>query len=128
MIWLYGHDIPTVRSFDAGFAERRGEKAHRETARPGDPIALYAHNMRPFRGSLADRRPADQPLFPYPYVAWRVAFAAMAPSAEITPPSAHALAYPNPADQGSIMPSPTTHFRFFTGGCFTLLGTATDAP
>src|SRR3546814_2628971 len=85
MIWLDGLDIPTVRHFDAGFAERLGEKAHRETALPGDTIARYAHNMRPFRGSLADRRPADQPLFHYPYVEWRAALAAMARSAEIDP-------------------------------------------
>src|SRR3546814_10880688 len=68
MIWLDGLDIPTVRHFDAGFAERLGEKAHRETALPGDTIARYAHNMRPFPGSLADPRPADQPLFHYHYV------------------------------------------------------------
>ncbi len=36
MIWLDGLDIPTVRHFDASFAERLDLPAHPETAPPGD--------------------------------------------------------------------------------------------
>lgn len=126
MIWLDGLDIPTVRHFDASFAERLGEKAHRETALPGDTIARYAHNMRPFRGSLADRRPADQPLFHYPYDEWRAALAAMARSAEVDPHLGHALEFRNPADGGSIMPTIAAHVRLLPSGYSTLSRRSTD--
>src|SRR3546814_3102169 len=72
--------------------------------------------MRPFRGSLADRRPADQPLFHYPYVEWRAALAAMARSAEIDPHLGHALEFRNPADGGSIMPTIAAHVRLLPRG------------
>src|SRR3546814_14207826 len=116
MIWLDGLDIPTVRHFDAGFAERLGEKAHRETALPGDTIARYAHNMRPFRGSLADRRPADQPLFHYPYVEWRAAPAAMARSAANDPPTRHQLEVPTPADGRAATAHTRSSSPWFRGG------------
>src|SRR3546814_18475583 len=116
MIWLDGLDIPTVRHFDAGFAERLGEKAHRETALPGDTIARYAHNLRPFRGSLADRRPADQPPFPEPYVEWRAAPAGHARSAEHEPHTGHAMEFFNPDDGGWIIPDIATHGRLLTRG------------
>jgi gentisate 1,2-dioxygenase len=64
MIWLDGLDIPTVRLFDASFAERLGDKVHAETVPPGDSLRRYGANMRPMRGSIADRRPAHQPLLP----------------------------------------------------------------
>src|SRR3546814_16469138 len=76
--------------------------------------------MRPFRGSLADRRPADQPLFHYPYVEWRAALAAMARSAEIDPHLGHALEFRNPADGGSIMPTIPAHVRLLPRGYSTL--------
>lgn len=126
MIWLDGLDIPTVRHFDAGFAERLDEKAHRETVLPGDTIARYAHNMRPFRGSPADRRPTNQPLFHYPYADWRTALAAMARSAAIDPHLGHALEFRNPADGGSIMPTISAHVRLLPAGYATLPRRSTD--
>ena len=87
MIWLDGLDIPTVRLFDASFAERLDVAAHPETVPAGDTLTRYGHNMRPLRGSLADRRPSARPLFHYRYADWRPALDAMASSAEIVPPS-----------------------------------------
>ncbi|MBU0774681.1 MAG: cupin domain-containing protein, partial [Alphaproteobacteria bacterium] len=71
MIWLDGLDIPTVRLFDASFAERLDVAAHPETVPAGDTLTRYGHNMRPLRGSLADRRPSARPLFHYRYADWR---------------------------------------------------------
>src|SRR3546814_19889518 len=82
--------------------------------------------MRPFRGSLADRRPADQPLFHYPYVEWRAALAAMARSAEIDPHLGHALEFRNPADGGSIMPTIAAPVRLLPRGYSTLSRRSTD--
>src|SRR3546814_17339457 len=74
--------------------------------------------MRPFRGSLADRRPADQPLFHYPYVEWRAALGALARSAEIGPHLRHALEFRNPADGGSIIPTIPDHVVLLPWGYY----------
>lgn len=126
MIWLDGLDIPTVRHFDASFAERFEEKTHAETVQPGDTLARYGHNMRPIRGSVADRRPASQPLFHYPYAVWRQALAAMAQSAEIDPHFGHALEFLNPADGGAIMSTISAHVRLLPTGFATLPRRSTE--
>ena len=126
MIWLDGLDIPTVRHFDASFAERLGEDVHAESAAPGTSLAAYGHNMRPMRGSAADRRPAGQPLFHYPYSAWRPALDAMAASAEIDPHLGHALEFLNPADGGAIMPTISAHVRLLPAGFETRPRRSTD--
>ncbi|MFT3966175.1 MAG: gentisate 1,2-dioxygenase [Sphingobium sp.] len=126
MIWLDGLDIPTVRHFDASFAEHLGEKAQAEKAPPGDTLARYGHNMRPLRGSAADRRPAHQPLFHYPYAQWRPALDAMACAAEIDPHLGHALEFQNPADGGSIMPTISAHVRLLPAGFETRPRRSTD--
>jgi gentisate 1,2-dioxygenase len=116
MIWLDGLDIPTVRLFDASFAERLPEKVHPETAPAGDTLHRYGANMRPMRGSTADRRPAHQPLFHYPFQQWRANLMAMAASAEIDPHLGHALEFINPANGGSVMPTISAHVRFLPSG------------
>jgi gentisate 1,2-dioxygenase len=126
MIWLDGLDIPTVRHFDASFAEKLPQSVHPETAQPGSSGALYGRNMRPMQGSVADRRPAHQPLFHYRYKEWRQALGAMASSAEIDPHLGHALEFLNPADGGSIMPTISAHVRLIPEGFATLPRRATD--
>lgn len=126
MIWLDGLDIPTVRHFDASFAEHLGEEAHPETAKPGATLAAYGHNMRPIRGSAADRRPSRQPLFHYPYADWRPALDAMARSAQIDPCFGHALEFLNPADGGSVMPTISAHVRLLPAGFETRARRSTD--
>jgi gentisate 1,2-dioxygenase len=126
MIWLDGLDIPTVRHFDAGFAERLDQAAQEEIVKPGDTLARYGHNMRPFHGSTADRRPSDQPLFHYPYVQWRAALVAMAASAQIDPHLGHALEFLNPANGGPIMPTIAAHVRLLPAGQDTRPRRSTD--
>ncbi len=126
MIWLDGLDIPTVRHFDASFAEHSGEKVRPQSVPPGDTQARYGHNMRPIRNSVADRRPARQPLFHYPFADWRPALAAMAVSAEIDPHLGHALEFLNPADGGPIMPTIAAHVRLLPAGYATRPRRATD--
>lgn len=126
MIWLDGLDIPIVRQFDASFSERLTEAAHAETAPIGDTLARYGHNMRPFHGSVADRRPAQQPLFHYPYATWRPALDAMARAGEIDPHLGHALEFRNPADGGPVMPTIAAHVRMLPAGFATRPRRATD--
>jgi gentisate 1,2-dioxygenase len=127
MIWLDGLDIPTVRHFDASFAEHYPEDQYPEKAPPGDSLDRYGHNMRPLRGRTADRRPAHQPLFHYPYATWRAALGALAASgAEPDPHLGHALEFQNPADGGSIMPTISAHVRLLAPGFETRPRRSTD--
>jgi gentisate 1,2-dioxygenase len=126
MIWLDGLDIPTVRHFDASFVEHLGQASHPETVPPGDSAARYGHNMRPMRGSAADRRPAHQPLFHYPYVQWCGALREMAATAAPDPHFGHALEFLNPADGGPIMPTVAAHVRLLPAGFESAPRRATD--
>ncbi len=116
MIWLDGLDIPTVRHFDASFAEHLGQPAHAETVRPGDSTARYGRNLRPLRGTAADRRPSRQPLFHYPYPEWRASLAALASAEAPDPRLGHALEFLNPADGGAIMPTVSAQVRLLPKG------------
>jgi gentisate 1,2-dioxygenase len=116
MIWLDGLDIPTVRLFDASFAEKLEDKVHPETAPAGDTLIRYGSNMRPMRGSTADRRPAEQPLFHYPFAQWRGSLMSMAANAEIDPHLGHALEFINPGNGGPVMPTISAHARMIPAG------------
>lgn len=126
MIWLDGLDIPTVRLFDASFAERLGAAAHPPTVTAGDTLARYGHNMRPIKGSVADRRPAARPLFHYRYADWRPALEAMASSADIDPHFGHALEFLNPADGGPVLATISAHVRLLPAGFESRTRQATD--
>jgi gentisate 1,2-dioxygenase len=127
MIWLDGLDIPTVSHFDASFAERLPQAMHPETAAPDDSLARYGRNLRPFIGSVADRRPRNQPLFHYPYTEWRTALTEMAVSAQIDPHLGHALEFINPANGGPVMPTISAHVRLLPAGFETKSRQSTDA-
>ncbi len=127
MIWLDGLDIPTVSHFDASFSERLGCDAHPETVPPGDTSSRYGHNLRPMRGSIADRRPPHQPLFHYPYAEWRSALDRLAQAGEPDPHLGHALEFTNPADGGSIMPTILAHVRLLPKGFSSHSRRSTDA-
>jgi gentisate 1,2-dioxygenase len=116
MIWLDGLDIPTVRHFDASFAEKYAAAEFPQTAPPDDSIRRYGRNLRPLRGSTADRRPAHQPLFHYPYTEWRESLDALAAASAPDPHLGHALEFVNPADGGPIMATISAHVRLLPAG------------
>ncbi|NBC35831.1 gentisate 1,2-dioxygenase [Novosphingobium sp. FSY-8] len=127
MIWLDGLDIPIVRLFDTTFAEHYDGKVHPETAPAGVSQAVYGRNLRPLDGSVAARRPAERPLFHYPYADWRDALGRMAAMAQIDPHVGHALEFLNPADGGPIMPTISAHVRLLPAGFQTLARRSSDA-
>ena len=116
MIWLDGLDIPTVRLFDASFAEHFPDSAHPETVPPGDTALRYGKNMRPMRGTATDRRPGHQPLFHYPYPEWRESLESLAGNSDPDPHFGHALEFTNPADGGAVMPTISAHVRLLPAG------------
>ncbi|MBL6456564.1 gentisate 1,2-dioxygenase [Belnapia sp. T6] len=126
MIWLDGLDIPTVRFYEASFAERLPSAAHPETVPPGDSLRRYGRNLRPLRGTGADRRPARQPLFHYPYTEWRESLLALAAAEAPDPHLGHALEFVNPADGGPVMPTIAAHVRHLPSGFETRPRRSTD--
>ena len=126
MIWLDGLDIPTVRHFDASFSEKYATEAYPQTAPPGDTLHRYGRNMRPMRGGSADRRPAHQPLFHYPYAIWRESLDSLAAATEPDPHLGHALEFLNPADGGPVMPTISAHVRRLPAGFETRPRQSTD--
>lgn len=127
MIWLDGLDIPTVRHFDASFSEKLENDAYPETTAPGDSLRRYGRNLRPMRGSGAARRPADLPLFHYPYEDWRSSLADLAAADQPDAHFGHALEFLNPADGGPIMPTISAHVRLIPAGFETRTRRSTDA-
>lgn len=127
MIWLDGLDIPTVRHFAASFAEKLGNEQHPETAPPDDSRTRYGRNLRPLKGSSADRRPAHQPLFHYPYAEWRPALDTLAVQDAPDPHLGHALEFLNPADGGPVMATISAHVRLLPAGFSTRPRRSTDA-
>lgn len=127
MIWLDGLDIPTVRHFDASFAEHYEADQFPEQVPPGDSLNRYGRNMRPLKGATADRRPAHQPLFHYPYAEWRPALDALAASGDAPDPHmGHALEFLNPIDGGPIMATISAHVRLLPAGFETCARRSTD--
>ncbi|MBX9698351.1 MAG: gentisate 1,2-dioxygenase [Acetobacteraceae bacterium] len=126
MIWLDGLDIPTVRFYDASFAERLDHASHAQTVPAGDSLRRYGRNLRPLRGTAADRRPAHQPLFHYPFAEWRESLLALAAAEAPDPHLGHAMEFVNPADGGPIMPTIAAHVRHLPAGFETLPRRSTD--
>jgi gentisate 1,2-dioxygenase len=126
MIWLDGLDIPTVRFYDASFAERLDQPAQAEAVPAGDSQRRYGRNLRPWRGSAADRRPAHQPLFHYPYAEWRESLMALAAAEAPDPHLGHAMEFVNPADGGPVMPTIAAHVRHLPAGFATSGRRSTD--
>ena len=126
MIWLDGLDIPTVSHFDASFSERYAQASFPETAPPGDTLRRYGRNLRPLRGSAADRRPSGAPLFHYRYVEWRDSLEALARSDAPDPHLGHALEFVNPAHGGPAMDTISARVQMIPAGFTTRLRQSTD--
>ncbi|HYZ32569.1 MAG TPA: gentisate 1,2-dioxygenase [Crenalkalicoccus sp.] len=126
MIWLDGLDIPTVRLYSASFAERLPAPSQSEATAPGDSLRRYGRNLRPFRGTPADRRPAHQPLFHYPFAEWRESLLALAAAEAPDPWLGHAMEFVNPADGGPVMPTIAAHVRHLPAGFETKPRRSTD--
>lgn len=102
VVWLDGLDIPTLRFFDAGFAEH-GSEASQSTARPeGDALARYGHNMVPVDLQQSASDPTK--VFVYPFTQTREALEGIART-EADAHVGHKLRYVNPATGASPMPT-----------------------
>jgi len=124
VVWLDGLDIPTVRFFDAGFAEH-GSAASQQTSRPeGDALARYGRNMLPMDLQQSPSDPTK--VFVYPFAQTREALdgiARTAPDAHF----GHKLRYVNPATGASPMPTIGAFAQLLPAGFDTRPYRSTDA-
>lgn len=124
VVWLDGLDIPTLRFFDAGFAEH-GSEASQPTSRPeGDSLARYGHNMVPV--DLKQEAADPTRVFVYPFSETRAALEGIARTA----PDAHfghKLRYVNPATGASPMPTIGAFAQLLPAGFATAPYRSTDA-
>jgi gentisate 1,2-dioxygenase len=124
VVWLDGLDIPTVRFFDAGFAEH-GTAAMQETSRPeGDALARYGNNMLP----VDFQQTASQPtkVFVYPFSKTRQSLMGIARGA-IDAHFGYKLRYVNPATGASPMPTIGAFAQHLPAGFETKQYRATDS-
>lgn len=124
VVWLDGLDIPTVRFFDAGFAEH-GTAASQEQQRPeGDALARYGHNMLP----VDFQQNASQPtkVFVYPFAQTRAALQGIA-RGPVDAHLGHKLRYVNPATGASPMPTIGAFAQLLPGGFATQPYRSTDS-
>jgi gentisate 1,2-dioxygenase len=124
VVWLDGLDIPTLRFFDAGFAEH-GSEASQQTSRPeGDSLARYGHNMVPMDLQQTSADPTK--VFVYPFSQTKDALEGIARTA----PDAHfghKLRYVNPATGASPMPTIGAFAQLLPAGFATAPYRSTDA-
>jgi gentisate 1,2-dioxygenase len=106
VVWLDGLDIPLVRFFEAGFAEKSesggGPATQAETRPEGDALARYGANMLPVDYHPAPAEPTRS--FVYPYQTTRRSLAALASGT----PDRHLglkMRFVNPATGASPIPT-----------------------
>jgi gentisate 1,2-dioxygenase len=124
VVWLDGLDIPTVRFFDAGFAEH-GEAASQDALRPeGDALARYGNNMLPVDFEQTSSQPTK--VFVYPFEKTRESLMGIA-RGPIDAHLGHKLRYVNPATGASPMPTIGAFAQFLPAGFETKPYRATDS-
>ena len=123
VVWLDGLDIPMVRFFDAGFAEKLGAERQDEARREGDALARYGSNMAPVDYAPA----ADEPtrLFSYPYARTRASLLAVS-DGPIDPHDGYKLRYLNPATGGPPMNTIGAYAQRLPAGFETRASRSTD--
>jgi gentisate 1,2-dioxygenase len=124
VVWLDGLDIPLVRFFDAGFAEK-DVAGHRGTPPPeGDTLARYGSNLAPIDDEPRDDAPTR--LFHFPYERTRASLLAVARSAP-DPHDGHKLRFLNPLTGGAPMNTIGAYVQYLPAGFRTRPGRSTDA-
>jgi gentisate 1,2-dioxygenase len=124
VVWLDGLDIPLVRFFDAGFAEKSSVDSQQEARPEGDALARYGRNMVPI--DFVQRASEPTKVFVYPYTQTREALLGIARQ-PADPHLGHALRYVNPATGASPMPTIGAYARYLPQGFETLAYRSSDS-
>jgi gentisate 1,2-dioxygenase len=114
MVWLDGLDIPTIRFFDAGFAENGDSKAQAVKRQEGASFAAWGHNMAPVRATSPYGN--TSPIFSYPYARTREALSNLERFEAMDAWDGFKLRYVNPQTGGSPMPTMQTFMQRLPAG------------
>lgn len=114
VVWLDGLDIPTIRFFDAGFAENAAQQSQAVMQPEGTSLARFGHNMAPVRHDAPFG--STSPIFSYPYARSREALETLERQAPIDPWDGVKLRYVNPLTGGSPMPTMATFLQKLPAG------------
>ena len=114
VVWLDGLDIPTIRFFDAGFAENSADRSQRVTQPEGTSFARHGHNMVPVRHDSPFG--ATSPIFSYPYDRSRQALEQLERDAPVDAWDGVKLRYVNPLTGGYPMPTMATFLQKLPAG------------
>jgi gentisate 1,2-dioxygenase len=114
MVWLDGLDIPTIRFFDAGFAQNDVSQSQKISKQEGSSFASYGHNMAPVRGDSPFGN--TSPIFSYPYERTREALHALQQREQMDAWDGFKLRYTNPLTGGSPMPTMQTFMQLLPKG------------
>jgi gentisate 1,2-dioxygenase len=123
VVWLDGLDIPTVRFFDAGFAERSEQATQQPLRAEGDALARYGTNMLPM--DYHPRAAEPTKVFVYPHARSRAALLATT-QGPIDPHLGFKLRHVNPATGASPMPTMGTFAQWLPTGFETRPVRSTD--
>lgn len=123
VVWLDGLDIPLVRFFDAGFAEKSSTATQIPALPQGDALARYGSNLLPVDYVPKVAEPSR--VFVYPFAKTREA---MQQVARTTPDAhlGHKLRFVNPATGASPLPTMGACVQSLPAGFETLPVRATD--
>jgi gentisate 1,2-dioxygenase len=114
MVWLDGLDIPTIRFFDAGFAENGDAKQQAVKKQEGASFAAWGHNMAPVRATSPYGN--TSPIFSYPYARTREALSDLERFEAMDAWDGFKLRYVNPHTGGSPMPTMQTFMQRLPAG------------
>ena len=114
MVWLDGLDIPTIRFFDAGFAQNDVSQSQKISKQEGSSFASYGHNMAPVRGDSPFGN--TSPIFSYPYERTREALHSRERTEKLDAWDGFKLRYTNPLTGGSPMPTMQTFMQLLPKG------------
>jgi gentisate 1,2-dioxygenase len=114
VVWLDGLDIPTIRFFDAGFAENNTQQSQLIEKPEGQSFARYGYNMAPMQ--LDRPFGTTSPIFSYPYDRSREALDLLERTSAIDPWDGFKLRYVNPQTGGFPMPTIATFMQRLPSG------------
>jgi len=123
VVWLDGLDIPTLRFFDAGFAEHGKELSQSTSLPEGDSLHRYGSNLVPVDFYQTSTEPTK--VVVYPFAQTREALEGISK----VPADAwfgHKLRFVNPATGSSPMPTIGAFAQRLDAGCKTRPYRCTD--
>ena len=103
VVWLDGLDIPMLRFFDAGFAQKNEHGAQGQLRPEGDALARYGANMLPV--DFAQKPSEPTRVFVYPYAQTSESLKRIAKGAAPDTHLGHKMRFVNPATGASPMPT-----------------------